>query len=97
MIIFVDIDNTICETKGEDYRGAIPVQKRIEKLNKLHEEGNTIVLWTARGSGSGVCWKGVTKEQLKKWNVKYHELRFKKPVFDIIIDDRAKAPTYLEE
>lgn len=31
----------------------------------------------------------MTKNQLKKWNVKYHKLIFGKPSFDMFIDDKA--------
>ena len=54
----------------------------------MYDEGNTIVYWTARGTGSGKDWKKVTEEQFKKWGVKYHELKFKKPNYDLFIDDK---------
>ena len=51
MKIFVDIDDTICYYEGEtDYKLAKPYYDRIEKINKLYKDGNTIVYWTARGS-----------------------------------------------
>ena len=51
MLIYVDIDETICESpKDRDYAKATPVKDRIEKINKLFDEGNTIVYWTARGT-----------------------------------------------
>ena len=31
----------------------------------------------------------LTTKQLKKWNVKYHNLIFGKPSFDIYIDDKS--------
>ena len=34
MIIYVDIDGTICETDGSDYRNAKPRPKQIAKINK---------------------------------------------------------------
>jgi len=88
-IFFVDIDDTICKTKGTDYSTAIPIFQNIAKINSLYEDGNTIVYWTARGSGTGHDWEELTKSQLDQWKVKYHELRFKKPVFDLFIDDKA--------
>ena len=30
-----------------------------------------------------------TKQQLKKWNIKYHKLIFGKPSYDLFIDDRS--------
>ena len=54
MKIYVDIDNTICKTDGTDYKGATPIKKHIEKINKLYSEGNEIHYWTARGSVSKI-------------------------------------------
>ena len=49
MIIYVDIDETICETQSDrDYSKSVPMKDRIAKINKLYDEGNTIVYWTAR-------------------------------------------------
>ena len=64
MIIFVDIDSTICKTNETDYENAEPFSKRIEKINRLYDEGNTIVYWTARGTGSGLDWREVTEDFL---------------------------------
>lgn len=93
MIIYVDIDNTICNTFGVDYENAIPIRNRIEKINELYKnnlEGaqNVIVYWTARGTGSGTNHFEMTYEQLKKWGCLFHELRMGKPIFDIFIDDK---------
>ena len=49
-VIYVDIDETIChrETSVDfgtthDYTKAQPIKENIEKINKLYDEGNTIV------------------------------------------------------
>lgn len=89
MIIYVDIDETICKTPADrDYSKSVPIQDRIERINKLYDEGNTIVYWTARGTGTGMDWREVTEIQFRQWGVKYHELKLGKPVFDLFIDDR---------
>lgn len=97
MIIFVDIDETICFYEEEialdgkkPYEKAKPSYENIEKVNKLYDDGNQIVYWTARGSRSGIDWLEFTQKQLQKWGVKYHEIRCDKPYFDIFIDDRNK-------
>lgn len=89
MIIYVDIDDTIC-TRSEDldYSKAKPLHRRINKINKLFDEGNKIVYWTARGTGSGIDWRETTEKQFKDWGVKYHELHFGKPIYDLFIDDK---------
>ena len=89
MIIYVDIDETICKSPPtRDYSLAAPIPSRIEKINKLYDEGNTIVYWTARGTGSGIDWREVTEKQFQEWGVKYHELILKKPIYDLFIDDK---------
>ena len=97
--IFVDIDETICihpkyskenMIKGaRDYSNAKPTVENIEKINKLFDEGNTIVYWTARGSKSGIDWYDLTKSQLLEWGAKHHELRCDKPFYDLFIEDRS--------
>ena len=89
MIIYVDIDETIC-TKTEDlnYANAKPIPERINKINNLFNEGNTIIYWTARGTVSGIDWREVTERQFNEWGVKYHNLMFGKPAYDLFIDDK---------
>lgn len=89
-LIYVDIDLTICiNTKNStDYIFSVPILKRIAKINKLYDEGNYIVYWTARGSLSGLDWTTLTNNQLKKWGCKYHKLFLKKPYYDLFIDDK---------
>lgn len=91
MIIFVDIDDTICyrENKSKlDYSEAIPYTERIKKINQLYKEGNTIVYWTARGTVTQKNWFHVTLKQLNDWKCKFHELRMGKPAYDLFIDDK---------
>ena len=88
MIIYVDIDNTILKTTNMQYEKSTPIKERIEKINRLYDKGHTIIYWTARGSGSGKDWSEVTKEQFKRYGIKYHGLKFGKPVYDIFIDDK---------
>ena len=94
MIIYVDIDETICyheegdTTKARDYTKAMPYTKRIEKVNSLYDEGHTIVYWTARGSVTGLDWTDLTASQLKEWGAKHHNLILGKPQYDLFIDDK---------
>lgn len=89
MIIYIDIDETICHSPNKDYHSSIPIQENINKANKLYDEGNTIVYWTARGSSSGIDWTELTHKQLNSWGVKYHEVKLSKPSYDLFIDDKA--------
>ncbi len=88
-IIYVDIDETICETPNpRNYFNATPIWKNIDKINKLYDDGNTIVYWTSRGSRTQINWYELTKKQLIDWGVKHHELYVDKPYYDIFIDDK---------
>lgn len=92
-VIFVDVDETICHygmkrTGAVDYSKAIPYKDRISKINKLYDEGNTIVYWTARGTKTGINWFHITINQLKTWGCKFTELRLGKPYYDLFIDDK---------
>lgn len=89
MIIYIDIDQTICNSDPHNYANAKPIYENIEKANLLYDIGHTIVYWTARGSATGRCWKDVTQWQLNEWGVKFHELKFEKPCYDLLIDDKA--------
>ena len=89
MIYYVDIDETICTSpESRDYSMAIPLQDRISTINELYDSGNTIIYWTARGTGTGIDWSEITKKQFEEWGVKYNDLKFGKPVYDLFIDDK---------
>ena len=95
-IIYVDIYETIChrETSTDfgvtpDYTKAKPITENIEKINKLYDEGNTIVYWTARGSRKQIDWTELTTNQLAEWGAKYHELKVDKPFYDLFIEDKS--------
>tara|TARA_B100001113_G_C20989854_1_gene570020 strand:+ start:293 stop:586 length:294 start_codon:yes stop_codon:yes gene_type:complete len=85
----IDIDGTICTNTDGNYDKAEPFVNRINEINTLHKEGNKIILFTARGTGTGINWEDLTKTQLKNWNVSYDDLLFGKPEADVYIDDKA--------
>jgi hypothetical protein len=86
--IMVDIDNTICMTTGVDYKNAKPIFQNIAVINKMYDEGHTIIYWTSRGAKSKIDWRFLTETQLENWGCKYTELRLDKPFFDLLIDDK---------
>ena len=89
-LIYVDIDETICYYDGErNYSNALPLKDNIDKINNLYDEGNTIVYWTARGTVTGIDWREITEKQFESWGVKYHNLKFHKPNYDLFICDKA--------
>ncbi len=89
MIYCFDIDGTICSNTDGNYEIAEPFKDRIEKINQLYDDGNSILFFTARGSTTKINWKKLTEDQLQEWGVKYTKLIFGKPEADIYIDDKA--------
>jgi len=89
MIYCFDLDGTLC-THEKNYREAKPITERIERVNKLYSDGNTIIIDTARGKTTKIDWSQITINQLTKWRVKYHSLRVgQKLTADFYIDDKA--------
>ena len=84
-----DLDNTLCTTIGTDYFNSTPISMRIRKVNKLYTDGHKIIIFTARGSKSGVDFSALTNRQLNEWGLKYHELLLGKPFADFYVDDKA--------
>ena len=89
MIYCFDVDGTLCSNTDGDYEQARPFYDRIAEVNRLYQAGQTIKLFTARGSTTGVDWREVTECQMHEWNVSYHELIMGKPEADVYIDDKA--------
>lgn len=97
MIVRIDIDDTICfyqDNNKLDYSKAIPDYDRIKIINELYDQGHYIIYWSSRGMITKIDWYDVTKQQLCDWGVKYHELKLDKPVFDLLIDDKAFNSVY---
>lgn len=87
MVIFIDIDGTICtEESPFDRPLAKPLPGALETINRYVEMGHTVVLWTGRG------WDQyrTTKAWLDEHGFKYDQLLMGKPIANLIIDDRAR-------
>lgn len=84
-----DLDGTLCTNTYGDYEEAEPFPWAIARVNALARAGNRIIIFTARGSSTGVDWEPTTRDQLERWSVKYDELRLGKPTADVFVDDRA--------
>jgi dTDP-glucose 4,6-dehydratase len=87
----IDIDGVLCSNTWGEYERAEPDPAAIAKLNEAYDAGHTIILFTARGSTTGIDWRPLTETQLRNWGARYHELRFGKPEADVYVDDRALA------
>jgi uncharacterized HAD superfamily protein len=107
MIWCIDIDGTLCEnisceneedySKAEKYEMMEPFEDMVEIVNALYDNGDRIVIHTARGMSNGSDLQEVTERQLKRWGVKYHELVMGKPRADFYVDDKAMLPGELIE
>ena len=86
---YIDMDNTLCRTDGRDYAAAEPLVDRIAAVNALHAQGHPVVIWTARGSATGLDHRALTEQQLAAWGVHYDTLLLGKPPYDIYIDDKS--------
>lgn len=86
-----DIDGVICSTdEYHQYDKARPDYEVINSINNLYDNGENIVLFTARGESSGINWSELTKQQLKELGIRYHKLINEgKPGYDYYIDDKA--------
>ena len=96
MTYVFDIDGTICTNTDGRYENAQPFTERINFINKLYDEGNKIIFFTARGMNTfqgdiikvKAAYRDLTEKQLKQWNVKYHYFLLGKPSADLYIDDK---------
>lgn len=68
----------------EVYKTALPNRKIINKVNKLYDEGNVIIIHTARYPED----EELTNAWLEKYGVKYHRLVLGKPRADYYVDDK---------
>ena len=102
MRICFDLDNTLVTypVRPGDYSTVKPIEKTIELARKLHKEGHTIVIFTARRMDThkhnvGAAIKDIgriTFDTLEKFGIPYDELFFGKPNADVYIDDRGVNP-----
>lgn len=86
MQLIIDLDGTICtEEKMFSRSLAKPIKGAVESVNKLYDDGNIIIIYSAR------LW--IEYEMTHHWliinGVKFHQLVLGKPQGDFWIDDRA--------
>jgi capsule biosynthesis phosphatase len=100
--ICFDIDNTLVTypVTPNDYSSVKPINKMINLVKFLKEQGHYIILHTARrmkthDNNVGKVIKDVaivTIDTLNKFCIPYDELIFGKPLADIYVDDRSINP-----
>ena len=99
MRICFDIDNTLLTYSNAigSHEGIEPISEMVDLVKKLHNEGHTIVLHTARGmktckSNIGQVGKrGMLNvlQTLEEFQIPYDEIYFGKPWADLYVDDKA--------
>uniref|UniRef100_A0A6C0LP23 MobA-like NTP transferase domain-containing protein n=1 Tax=viral metagenome TaxID=1070528 RepID=A0A6C0LP23_9ZZZZ len=102
MRICFDLDNTLVTypTVPGDYSTVKPIETMIQLVRKLHDEGHTIIIHTARRMAThkynvGAVIRDIgrqTLDTLADFAIPYDELLFGKPIADMYIDDRAVNP-----
>lgn len=102
MRVCFDLDNTLVTNPvvPGDYSTVRPIRKMVALAQKMHEEGHTIIIHTARrmlthrhNVGAAIRdIANITLQTLEKFGIPYDELIFGKPVADMYIDDRAVNP-----
>ena len=101
-IIAFDLDDVLCYRTNEEgkinkYYSCKPIDSMIKIANECYDDGNTVIIYTARGMSG---FKGnvndiysnlyeLTIEQLNKWGIKFHQLVMGKIHYDLLIDDKA--------
>jgi len=87
--IVFDLDGTLLNVDRNYYDKATPIKHRINMVNKLYDEGHTIIIETARGCVSGKNYFFYTLDQLKEFGLKFHTLRTGvKYGADLFVDDK---------
>ena len=89
MVYCFDLDGTLCNTDSNNYIDSTPKKERIEIVNALYKDGQTILIDTARGCISVKNYFFFTMDQLKSWGIKFHTLRTGfKFCADLFIDEK---------
>jgi histidinol phosphatase-like enzyme len=91
-----DLDGVICKTIKNNYRKSKPNKSVIRMINKLYNK-NYVLIYTSRFMGRNneneeLAHKqgySITYKQLKKWGLKFNELKLGKPSYDIFVDDKS--------
>ncbi len=98
-----DLDNTLVsypQVEG-DYTTVKPIQRTIDFVNFLHNQGHEIIIYTARRmrTHNGNVGKvqadiaKITLDTLEKFQIKFDEIYFGKPYAHFYIDDLAIKPS----
>ena len=86
-----DLDNTLVKTEGTNYKESVPIDAAVKKVREYYDRGDHIIIMTARGASSKKDWRKFTADQLKDFNIPYHQLSvgLKPSDVDFFVDDKA--------
>ena len=92
-----DLDGVVCRTVKNNYKSSLPISRAIKRINQIYLRGDKVIIFTARFMGrskekvSLAKKRGykLTREQLKRWGLKYHKLIMGKPSYDFMVDDKS--------
>lgn len=90
MEIFIDFDGTITQEHGF----TDPRPDAIDVINRLYDAGHIIVIYSCRANPQICPPEDVDKMKryLSSHGIKYSRIEPNKPVFSLLIDDRAMNP-----
>jgi len=91
MIVAIDFDDTLMDTTNvlHGYRMGQPTPGAIAATTRLHNRGDTIIVFTARDVQKPQVYKAV-QDWCTHFNIPIHGItNIKKPEFDVYIDNRA--------
>ena len=95
MIYVLDLDGTLLTDEKGNYAAAVPIEERVEALRELYENGNTIIIQTARNG----AYYDFTETQLDHFSIPYHVLSVGHKIYgDVYIDDKGmNAKQFFDE
>ena len=73
---FINLNDIIISNE-DNYENSLPNDIQINYLNKLKNEGNTVIIWNTRSDE----FRELTIQQLSSWNVNYDILLMEKPSY----------------
>lgn len=82
----IDIDGVLFHG-SKDSDVVLPIEQNIQRIRELYNAGNHITIYSARPRYA----RALTKRQLYKNCVPFHQLKLGKPYADIYIDDKAET------
>lgn len=90
-VLAIDLDDTIHDTQNvlPGYKMGQPTTGAVDAIKKLHDDGHTIVIFTARNVQDPRVYRAV-KDWLGYFKIPHHAItNIKRPEYDLMIDDKA--------